>query len=862
MEGTIMTDKPRILAATRQSVIQGDDHPLILDAADHPLILRGINRRLFLKAGAATSALLAWPFRAWPFAQSPLTISKFTVTLPGLGTVTDTHNANNVIQADGVGNYIPVISGTTNGPMIGGKPSTVYAVLARAFHQQVHPNIPTTRFWGYHQNGIATSHQRYLGGLIVAESGIPVQLRMFNNLPAAHILPVDISLVADLPETGTRQDRIAVHLHGGFVFWQFDGGPFAWFANPVNGGLASGSSFSNPGNGYKPGVGLPAGHAIYDYPNETSARLIWYHDHAFGLTRTNVYAGLASGYLITDTRSDGEAGLIARETVPGKRFASALDGALGIPLIIQDKTFWDGPSGRDPRYPAAVPGGAVIGSLWYPHVYEGAADTDMPDMGLPPHSPPIAAAPTARWTLTGTPPDISSVPEYFSDTMLVNGAPYPTAAVNPQRYRFRFLNGSQARFYNLQLFVADGTADGITLAPTGESDNNGNPILAPTNPPGPAFIQIGNECGLLEKPAVFSTNAATNRNSNRPMGYKLTSTVGLAAAATHHHPRADAGRFRTMPPIVRVGPASADPTIGNADRWNLLMAPAERPDVIIDFRGFEGKQLILYNDSPAPFPGGDIRNDYYVSDQFAFDLTVIGGAPKTKPGFGPDTRVLMKFDVASGPVSDEIPFAEAVTRLNTELPAAFAATQPPDPGTPPVTRILTLLEDNEPETTFGRLRQVLGAADGVAVPLVAEPTEQVMAGSLERWVIVNTTADTHPMHFHLVNVKVRSRQQADFDANGVILPTTGVGIGPVSGPEPGEVGWKETVRMNPAEITTVDMKFDLPPGTPIDSPRLFDSFGLHASEYVWHCHILEHEEHDMMHPIAVINPTLTATKKK
>jgi spore coat protein A len=111
------------------------------------------------------------------------------------------------------------------------------------------------------------------------------------------------------------------------------------------------------------------------------------------------------------------------------------------------------------------------------------------------------------------------------------------------------------------------------------------------------------------------------------------------------------------------------------------------------------------------------------------------------------------------------------------------------------------------------------------------------------------------MHFHLVNVRVISRQQAAFDANGIILPV-GTGVGPISGPEPGEMGYKETVRMNPGEITTIDMKFDLPPGTPIDSPRLLAfSPPIHGSEYVWHCHILEHEEHDMMHPLVVLNPT-------
>ena len=86
------------------------------------------------------------------------------------------------------------------------------------------------------------------------------------------------------------------------------------------------------------------------------------------------------------------------------------------------------------------------------------------------------------------------------------------------------------------------------------------------------------------------------------------------------------------------------PTDGNANRYNLLLAPAERADIIVDFSGFEGQSIILYNDATAPFPGGDIRYDYYAG---APDLTGIGGAPPPPEGFGPDTRVLMRFDVST-----------------------------------------------------------------------------------------------------------------------------------------------------------------------------------------------------------------------
>jgi len=139
-------------------------------------------------------------------------------------------------------------------------------------------------------------------------------------------------------------------------------------------------------------------------------------------------------------------------------------------------------------------------------------------------------------------------------------------------------------------------------------------------------------------------------------------------------------------------------------------------------------------------------------------------------------------------------------------------------------------------------------------------TETPTAGATEVWVIFNTTADTHPMHFHLVNLQVIQRQAFATDPSGaIVLNPPGSAIGPGNPalvgdpmpPAPNEAGWKETVRMNPGEITWSIAQWKLPTlpaaigGTNPTSPRV----GGH--EYVWHCHILEHEEHDMMRAIAV-----------
>ena len=137
-------------------------------------------------------------------------------------------------------------------------------------------------------------------------------------------------------------------------------------------------------------------------------------------------------------------------------------------------------------------------------------------------------------------------------------------------------------------------------------------------------------------------------------------------------------------------------------------------------------------------------------------------------------------------------------------------------------------------------------------------------GDVEIWEFFNLTGDTHPIHFHLVNVQILNREPFD-PATFTGVPNGYTSLGPPRPPDPTELGWKETVRMNPGEITRVIMKFELPEitgpdgvtlidltskggglGTPPPSPRTG------GNEYVVHCHILEHEEHDMMRPLVVM----------
>jgi FtsP/CotA-like multicopper oxidase with cupredoxin domain len=721
-----------------------------------------MDRRHFLKTAAACAGSLALVRSAIVLGQSVRRISKFRVTLPGLGR----DGTNNM------GNYIPVLSPNTTA-----FPGTdYYEIVARQFTQNVHPHVAQTRFWGYAD--AKTLDSRYLGGVIVSRHGRPVKLKVTNLLPSTHILPVDPSSI-DEPmeaEVGGRVDRITVHLHGGVPRWTSDGGPASWFTNARNPrGFRHGSSFLN---------GSDPGSAIYDYPNDQSSRLVWYHDHAYGITRLNAYAGLASAFLVTD---DAEAQLIKDGLIP-----DVPGYPLGVPLIIQDKSFVDGAT--DPSYPVS---GARPGDLWYPHVYAGPP---IPDMKLP-----ASCGRTGRWKISGgRPPSPSLVPEAFFDTNLVNGAPYPVLRVSPRRYRFRVLNGAQARFYNLQLYVADGSRDGITLKTGRAVDNHGNPLQVPANPAGPRIIQIGKDSGFLPAPVVLN-------NPPQPVEYVSTS--------------------------------AGDPTNGNVRRYTLLLSPGERADIIVDFRGFEGSSIILYNDAPAPFPSGDIRNDYYPG---APNLSCIGGAATPRPGEGPDTRTVMRFDVDRSGAIREPDFNATLSGLSARLPRVYAATLPGTPATRVPPKVKTLDENFD---EHGRLLQQLGSPD--VSGYLSTPVDVVSQGETQVWQIYNLTGDTHPMHLHLVNVQIVRREawRADSDGNP-LLPLRPV-PGSARPPDPNEAGWKETFRANPGEVTTIITTFDMPPGAP-PSPRLQASYGIRGAEYVWHCHILEHEEHDMMHALVVV----------
>ena len=251
---------------------------------------------------------------------------------------------------------------------------------------------------------------------------------------------------------------------------------------------------------------------------------------------------------------------------------------------------------------------------------------------------------------------------------------------------------------------------------------------------------------------------------------------------------------------------------------HLVLAPGERADLVVSFKGLSGQRVTVHNAAPTPFPNGQ-PVEPSASLVMAFDVTL------TLDPARPDTRLPNSLRPVHGP-----------------LPAPSAS------GVP--VRKLLLVEGVDP---YGRLQTLLGTVNPAAGNPVSpahgtffysDPvTEHMARGSTEVWEFHNTTVDAHPIHLHQTSFRVLDRQAFD----GVVVPKpmgpggstvggwlTGVTLlGPARPAEPNEAGRKDTVVAYPGEVTRVLVSFDRP------------------GEYVWHCHILSHEDHEMMRRFTV-----------
>jgi spore coat protein A len=227
---------------------------------------------------------------------------------------------------------------------------------------------------------------------------------------------------------------------------------------------------------------------------------------------------------------------------------------------------------------------------------------------------------------------------------------------------------------------------------------------------------------------------------------------------------------------------------------SVMLAPGERADLIVDFAGHEGKKIVVSNYASAPFPGTGMDE----SPMKAAPLQQLMEMRVTAPLRGKDT---------SAKPAWAVPFEQ----LKTETAVK--------------TRDLVLYEFlDEKQNSLGVKINKVGYDDPV--------TESPKLNTTEIWRFINTTDDTHPMHLHLVQFQILERKSFDLQKyldSGVIEFS-----GKVRPPEKNEMGWKDTVRVNPGEVTSIIVPFQ----------------GF-TGKYVYHCHMLEHEDNDMMRPFQV-----------
>jgi FtsP/CotA-like multicopper oxidase with cupredoxin domain len=531
---------------------------------------------------------------------------------------------------------------------------------------------------------------------------------------------------------------IVAHVHGGHTDFQYDGNPEFFFS---------------------PNYTIRGPQWVdkkYLYKNDQPAGTVWYHDHALGITRLNVYTGMAGFYIIRD---DFDTGLFGNPLdLPAYPYEAA--------FAIQDKMFKDNGELFYPAFP---------GDPFYEDFITGEGAV------LPPALFP-GGGPTG-------------LAEFFGDHMVVNGVIWPLMEVEPRNYRLRFLNGCDSRFLAAQFFEV----------PAGATD------FSTATGPLP-FTVIGSDQGLASSPTTVDT---------------------------------------------------------------LLMETGSRYDVIFDFKnvGF-GSRVIMKNiGGDEPF-GGDIPGPQVFGETdriMAFDVnqpldTAVPDVTPVGINFGPvvptptRTRKVALFEG-----KDE--FGRLQPLLGTAEPATDFAGNPINwPATP---------EYQQATFPDGTPHPLTGQMEG-SIAWHSPTTENPDLFSTEEWEIWNMTGDAHPVHLHLVHFEVLGRQEIVWDSNAdedgfipdgstpagdgtYLVPqptvqhnsiagdpaTYGMGfriVNPIKGaavPQPAEYvenAPKDMVTALPGQVTRIKATFDKP------------------GRYVWHCHILSHEDHEMMRVMYVGDP--------
>ena len=636
------------------------------------------------------------------------------------------------------------------------------------FTIEVTKEIPTTVTW---INDLVDANGGFLQHIIQDAAGNPLVDQTLHwaapNQDCREGIPrTDCAGASADPYTGPIP--MVTHVHGAHVGPESDGYPEAWWLPAANNIPAD---YATQGTFYDTTAPADAGTAVFSYTNDQPTTTLWYHDHSLGMTRLNVYAAGAGFWLIRDA-NDGETGLISG-VLPGPA-PKAGDDPNGnpavrnaireIPIAIQPKSF---NADGSQYYPADR---AFFEGLGTGGIYGDNTGLNIPF--LPQGTSDIAPI----WN-----------PEAFFNTMVVNGNTWPAMEVAQERYRLRFVNASDSRFMNLAMF---------------EVKSNGK--LSTKEIP---FYVIGNDQGLLPAVVRIDTGFATTLPGD---GTDICTGGNGKPKATGAVP----GCINAVP--------------GTFAEQALLMGPAERPDVIVDFSALpDGTIVRMINTAPdAPFGGfPDVPADPATTGQV---MQFVVNAALNNPNGDPSTPApALVLDANPGGMAKHGP--STVTQdlaLLEEESALLCVT------VDAVTGVIDLDPTSVPPTCdpvlgsvpFAPKAAVLGVngSGGGTVQLWDDPISTNPAvGDIQTWEMWNWSADAHPIHLHLVAFEVVNRETI----GGAVRP-----------PEPWEAGWKDTAIMYPGEVTRVKALFDV------------------AGLYVWHCHILSHEDNEMMVPYCVGTP--------
>lgn len=682
------------------------------------------------------------------------------------------------------------------------------------FQIQVLPTgFPKTSVWGYLEPGQPASSS-YIGPVIVATRGTPTAVKWVNNLGSAattQVLAYRYSTDQTLhwadplnSEANHCAHRATLPAFGS-VCAQNYAGPVPAVAH-LHGGEVPAVLDGGPdawftsdglyhGHSYYAGLGGGGNTSVYRYPNSQEAAPIWFHDHTLGATRLNVHAGLAGGYLIVDPALDLPANL------PGP--------ADIIPLIIQDRMF-------DTAGQLFFPADSAGGILWTPN---------------PDHP---------YW-----------VPEFVGNTIVINGKTWPFKNVARKRYRFLFLNGSNARTY--EMFLTD-------------------PV---TKVNGPPMWVIGTDGGYLDTPVRIDPNNAAPgalRRLTMMPGERYEVIIDFNDPNWLALNPGFSGQL-VLKNVAKTpfpgGTAPQGTTLGQMMKFIVGAPPAVDASYnpITDGPLRTGNQIIVRLANPA---AGTLAAGVTPQLTRLLTLNEVMGMPQQ--AIDPVTGVMTAYP--GGPlevlVNNTKYGGQRTTGVTTDANGELVYTMEPVPD---------------------------GVPDGSGNFVSERPAE----GDTEVWEIVNITADAHPIHVHLVQFQVMNRQKLDvgkYNAAyamafpgggynpatgqpyppGVYIPGFGPprrylpGANPLSGgkhggnpdvvpylkgalalPPASEAGWKDTVIAYPGEVTRIVVRFaptDL--ATNVDPLQLaypFSPDGGHG--YVWHCHIVDHEDNEMMRPHAV-----------